>query len=452
MTRVRFAPSPTGFLHIGGVRTALFNWLYARSVGGEMLLRIEDTHRGREVEQASARILADLRWLGLDWDGPEAYQLDSLDAHRRAARRLVSEGKAYERDGAVLLSIPEEGEVAWRDVVKGELRFQNRDVKDALRPRDDKSQPGDLILLRADGVPLYNFAAPYDDAVSGVTDVIRGDDHVSNTPKQIHVLRALGCEPPRYAHLPMVLDDQGKKLSKRSGAGSVEELEARSGAPLVHLEEFRDQGYLPEALLNHLALLGWSPGAEETILPLSELVARFRLEDVNPAPARFDYPRLDWMNGVYLRELQPEEFSERLRAFAQEHAPGWDEALVLETAPLVQGKLQTLGGYPALVRFLFEDVPPSPEADPRVALAARARLAALPSFDADSVERALRALPAELDMKPRDLFRSLYPAVCGQATGPSLFHSLPLLGRERALARLDAAARLEAPEAHSLDL
>ncbi len=442
-TRVRFAPSPTGFLHIGGVRTALMNWLYAQQTGGAFLVRIENTDTSREVEAAAERIFDDLRWLGLDWDEEPRFQLDRVDAHREAAERLVAEDKAYVDEGAIRLRMPGEGETQWTDLVKGTLRFANADVKQALRPRDDPSAPGDMVIVRADGRPTYNFASPHDDVLDGITHVIRGDDHVSNTPKQLAVMRALGAEPPQYAHLPMVFDDSGKKLSKRRGAASLQELEARRNEPLVYLEEFRAVGYLQDALINHLVLLGWSPGAEETILPLDEILARFRLEDVNPSPARFDYKRLDWMNGVYLRALAPEEFADRLVAYLRQEGYEWDEARVRETAPLVQEKIARLGEYPAFAGFFFqsaEDVPAAAaELDGSVIAAAIEALEPLDEFSPEAIEGALRPLPERLRLKPRDVFRPLYTAVCGRPTGPSLFHSLPLLGKEESLARLTRA-------------
>jgi glutamyl-tRNA synthetase len=443
--RVRFAPSPTGFLHIGGVRTALFNWLYARRLGGEFFVRIENTDTSREVEHATEHILADLAWLGLNWDGAVTYQMDRMDVHRAAAERLVAEGKAYYDDGAIRLKIPDAGEVVWHDLVKGEMRFANADIKAALRPRGDTSAPGDLVLVRADGRATYNFASPHDDVLDGITHVIRGDDHVSNTPKQIHVIRALGAEVPSYAHLPMVFDDAGKKMSKRSGATSLEELNARSDEPMVYLEEFRAAGYLPAALLNHLVLLGWSPGGEETVLALAEVTRRFSLDAVNPAPARFDYKRLEWMNGVYLRETPFADYEELLVSYLKEtdFLPDGDAAkadLVRATAPLVHDKMTRLGEYPDFCRFLFTDVPPAPEADAVVAAAALLALSHVDPFDVAGVETALRALPEELGLKPRAVFRPLYAAVCGRPTGPSLFDSLPLLGREETLKRLRRVA------------
>src|SRR5512132_3832649 len=276
------APSPTGFLHIGNVRTALFNWLFARHEGGEFRLRIENTDTNREVEEATQQIQDSLRWLGLDWDGDVTFQLDRLQDCAQIARRLVDEGKAYEDEGAIRFRMPDDGVTAWDDAVRGRVEFPN-----------DKLE--DVVLVRTDGRPTYNFASPMEDVWDGITHVIRGDDHVSNTPKQINIIRAVGAEPPVYAHVPSVFGTDGKKLSKRHGA--------------VTVEEFRAAGYIAPALLNFLALLGWAPDGETTIMSRDELVERFDLSRVQPSPAAFDFQKLDWMNGVYLRALPPDAYA-----------------------------------------------------------------------------------------------------------------------------------------------
>src|SRR6266536_1376542 len=231
MVRVRMAPSPTGFLHIGNVRTALFNWLFARHEGGEFRLRIENTDTSREVAEATQQIQDSLRWLGLDWDGEVTFQLDRMDDCRGLAQKLLQDDKAYEDAGAVRFRMPDEGVTDWDDVVRGRVEFPNEKLED-------------LVLVRSDGRPTYNFASPMEDVWDGITHVIRGEDHISNTPKQIVILAALGAEPPEYSHVPSLLGPDGKKLSKRHGAQSI--------------DDFRREGYVPEALMNFLALLGWS--------------------------------------------------------------------------------------------------------------------------------------------------------------------------------------------------
>jgi glutamyl-tRNA synthetase len=412
--RVRFAPSPTGFLHIGGVRTALFNWLFARHEGGEFLLRIENTDLSREVEESVGQIQESLTWLGLDWDGPVAFQLERLERHQEVAGQLLEAGHAYEDDGAVRFRMPDEGTTGWDDVVRGRIDVPNEKIED-------------LVLLRSDGRPTYNFASPVDDWDDGITDVVRGEDHVSNTPKQIRILEALGASVPRYAHLPNVLGPDGRKLSKRHGAVSV--------------EEFRARGYVPEALVNYLALLGWSLDAETTVIPPDELVRHFTLDRVGASPATFDYQKLEWLNGVYLRELPPEEYADRLVAYLREAGFEGEEATIRAAAPLVQEKIATLGEFPAFAGFLFAPVEPDPEqldgAGPILEEASRA-LAGVEPFEPEQIETALRGMAERLELKPRQAFAPVRLAVTGSKVSPGLFESIALLGREETLRRLAA--------------
>ena len=407
------APSPTGALHIGGVRTALFNWLYARNKGGEFLVRIENTDTSREVEGAVQHALDSLAWLGLDWDKPPTYQLDRLDDCRRVADELVADGSAYEDEGAIRFRMPDEGTTSWNDAVRGEIAFPNESLED-------------LVLVRADGRPTYNFASPMEDVWDGITHVIRGEDHVSNTPKQINIIRATGAEPPVYAHVPNVMGPDGKKLSKRHGATGVDELRA--------------QGYYAPALLNFLALLGWAPDGETTIMSREELIERFSLEHVSASPAKFDYDKLDWMNGVYLRALPVEEYADVLVAHLREQGYDWDEQLIRAAAPLVQEKIAKLGEFPAFAGFLFHDVEANVDGDGAVVAAARDVLAELEPFTAESIETALRAVLDALGLTPRQGFQPIRIAVTGSKISPGLFESIELLGRETTLARLSAAA------------
>jgi glutamyl-tRNA synthetase len=413
--RVRFAPSPTGFLHIGGVRTALFNWLFARHEGGELLLRIENTDTSREVEESVEQIQRSLRWLGLDWDGDVAFQLDGLERHQSAARLLVETGHAYEDDGAIRFRMPDEGTTAWDDAIKGRIEYPNEKLED-------------LVLLRSDGRPTYNLAAAVDDADSAVTHVIRGEDHVPNTPKQIRILEALGRALPVYAHVPNVMGTDGKKLSKRHGAVSV--------------EEFRERGYVAPALMNYLALLGWSYDDKTTIMSRDELVARFGLERVGSSPATFDYDKLDWMNGVYLRELPPEQYASELAAYLRESGFEGDEETIRASAPLVQEKIARLEEYPGFAGFLFERREAPAElidGSGPVLAEARETLAGVDPFTAEPIEAALRGLAERLGKKPREAFGPIRAAVTGSRISPGLFESLELLGRDESLARLDAS-------------
>jgi glutamyl-tRNA synthetase len=412
------APSPTGFLHIGGVRTFLFNWLYARGHGGECLLRVENTDTSREVADSVAQIEESLRWLGIDWDGETRFQLDGADRCRAEAARLVAEDKAYEDDGAIRIRMPKEGVVGWDDAIKGRIEFPAAELED-------------MVILRSDGRPVYNYASPVDDWVDGITHVIRGDDHVSNTPKQIVVLEALGAELPVYAHAPNVFGEDGKKLSKRHGAVSV--------------GEFREAGYIAPALMNFLALLGWAPDGETTLMSREELVERFTLERVGSSPATFDYAKLDWMNGIYLRDLGPDAFADALLAYLREQGSEWEEARIREAAPIVQEKIGRLGEFAGFAGFLFEEVGPDPTLlDAAVLTEAATQLEAVEPWDAATIEVELKALCERLEAKPKTVYLPIRVAVTGSRISPGLYESMELLGRDVSLSRLRHGAGIAA--------
>lgn len=442
--RVRFAPSPTGELHIGGARTALYNWLAARHSEGTFVLRIEDTDRERSSEENVAQIIEALEWLGLGWDEGPLSQVERSDRHEAVVRELLERGAAYrdsataddvrawkqehgsdrgyrgtpspDGSGAVRLRVPDEGETVVEDLIRGEVRFPN-------------STQDDFVIARADGTALYNFAVAIDDFDMGITEVIRGDDHLSNTPKQVLVLRALGAPIPRYAHVPLLHGPDGKKLSKRHGAASVQEL--------------RDAGYLPEAVRNYIALLGWGPGDDETILSTDELVRRFRPGDVGRSSAIFDEKKLRWMNGRYMREMDPALYLETVAGYLDRDP---DPALATACS-IVQEKAQTLDEVWPLISFLFEEPVDDPKAWSKVmrgeagrALAAtRERLAGLADFGLETVEAALSDLPEELDMKPGKVFQPIRVALTGTTVSPGIFESVAALGRDQTLERLDRA-------------
>jgi glutamyl-tRNA synthetase len=411
------APSPTGFLHIGNVRTALFNWLFARHEGGEFRLRIENTDTNREVEEATQQIQDSLRWLGLDWDGDVTFQLDRLQDCAEIARRLVDEGKAYEDEGAIRFRMPDDGVTAWDDAVRGRVEFPN-----------DKLE--DVVLVRTDGRPTYNFASPMEDVWDGITHVIRGEDHISNTPKQINIIRAVGAEPPVYAHVSHVLGADGKSLSKRHGS--------------VTVDEFRHAGYYAPALMNFLALLGWSYDDKTTIMSPDELVERFSLERIVPSPATFDYEKLDWLNGMHLRALSADEYADELVKFLRDEGYDWDETLVRRAAPIVQEKIERFGQFPEFAGFLFREIDPQSVALPvggaAVVTAAHEELDRVEPFVAHEIEAALRGLAERLELSPRKAFEPIRIAVTGSKVSPGLFESLELLGKEETLRRLTAAA------------
>jgi glutamyl-tRNA synthetase len=439
--RVRFAPSPTGQLHIGGARTALYNWLAARGSGGRFVLRIEDTDRERSTPENVAHILEALRWLELDWDEGPISQADAQERHRQVVERLLEEDKAYrttatgddvkawkaehgagrgyrgtpEGDGAVRLRVPDEGATVVHDLIRGDTVFQHEHLDDP-------------VIARADGSPLYNLAVAIDDHDAEITHVIRGEDHISNTPKQLLVLEAIGAPKPVFAHLPLLHGTDGKKLSKRHGAASVQDL--------------RDAGYLPEAVRNYLALLGWGDADDETLISTNQLVRRFDVRRVSKNPAQFDEQKLRWMNGRYLRELGPAELTQRIESFTGRTGLG-------EAVAISEEKIQTLADFWPLAGFIFDGAGDDEAArakwlseDGLAALAdARAALALLPAEDwsVDAIDAALRGVVQARGCKPRDVFQPVRVALAGTTVSPGIFETLVVLGRPEALDRLDTA-------------
>ena len=459
MIRTRFAPSPTGALHLGGARTALFNWLFARRAGGEFLLRIEDTDRERSTEEHRRQIEAALGWLGLDWDGPAARQSERAPRHRERIGELLAAGRAYgcdcppERlaavraeqqragrkpryDGrcrerglapapgrAVRLKTPRAGEVEVADGLKGTVRFDNAELDD-------------LVIARADGSATYHLAVVADDIDAGVTHVLRGDDHFNNTPRQLHLYAALGAAPPAYVHLPMILDERGRKLSKRGGGTDV--------------LGFRERGVLPAALVNALARLGWACGDEE-LFDRAALVRRFDLDGLNRAPARFDPKKLAWLNREHLRRAPAAalaaEFAWHCARLGLDAArlPAAARGALLEVQ---RRRCRDMAELAAQSRFLLEDAPaPDPAARARLLTPAaagvlrelRGELAAAADWSAAALDGLLQDYCARRGCKPRAAAAPLRLAVTGGTVSPGIGDTLALLGRERALARLEAA-------------
>jgi len=442
--RLRFAPSPTGALHIGGARTALYNWLAARHSGGSLVLRIEDTDRERSTDENVAQILDALDWLELDWDEGPLSQAARADRHQVALASLLESGAAYrdtataadveawkaehgadrgyrgepsdEPGAAVRLRVPDSGDTVVEDAIRGPVRFPN-------------SSYDDFVIARGDGSVLYNFAAAVDDAEMGITDVVRGDDHLSNTPKQLLVLAALGHNPPRYAHLPLLHGPDGRKLSKRHGAASAQEL--------------REAGYLPAAVRNYMALLGWGADDDTTLMSTEELIERFRIEDVGRAAAIFDEKKLRWINGRFMREMPLEDYTE---VVANHLGRGPDERLRV-ACQIVQEKAQTLTEVWPLVRFLFE----TPDVDEKAwrkimkgeareyLVAAREALAEAADFDAGTVEEALSPLPHRFEVGAGRIYQPIRVAITGGSVSPGIFESVAALGRQESLARIDVA-------------
>ncbi|HEX3241053.1 MAG TPA: glutamate--tRNA ligase [Solirubrobacterales bacterium] len=443
--RLRFAPSPTGALHIGGARTALYNWLAARHGDGELVLRIEDTDRERSTAENVEQILDALSWLGLDWDQGPLSQAERAPAHAAALARLLESGHAYrdsatakdveawkaahgagsgyrgtpteEAGAAIRLRVPDGGETVVEDLLRGPVAFPNRSYDD-------------FVIARGDGSVLYNFAVAVDDAEMGITEVVRGDDHLSNTPKQLLVLEALGHEPPRYAHLPLLHGPDGKKLSKRHGAASVQEL--------------RDAGYLPAAVRNYLALLGWGTDDDTTLMSTAELVRRFEVADVGKAAAIFDEKKLRWLNGRFMRELPLDEYT----AAVARHVGREPDELLRAGCAIAQEKAQTLDEVWPLIRFLFEPPVDDPKAWAKVMkegagemlAAAAAALEPVEPFEPDPIEAALAPLLERFDIKAGKLYQPIRVAITGSSVSPGIFESLAVLGRERSLQRIGAAA------------
>lgn len=471
--RTRFAPSPTGYLHIGGARTALFSWLYARNQGGQFILRMEDTDRARSTQESVDKVLRDLKWLGLDWDegptddgkgsrGPYGpyFQSQRLDLYARYLERLKQRGLAYpsfeskeevesEREAAIAegrvpagvfeeaspeqvaamakqgkhpawrFRVPESGSTEFEDLVHGKMRFENRLM-------------ADFVIVRSDGMPTYNFAAVVDDACMGITHVIRGDDHLSNTPRQLCLYRALGLPEPAFAHIPMILGPDRQRLSKRHGATAV--------------GEYAAAGFLPEAMLNYLALLGWSLDDKTTLISLPDLVKHFSLERVNKHAAVFDNVKLAWMNGQYVKAADPARLGPLLQAhFERAGFGGRDAAWYVKLAKALQGKVRTLAELPQENAFFFT-FEPVPEAKAKFleaggpALAPRlsAVLAATP-FEEKALEAAVRAFCAAEGVSFKDAVAVLRTGLSGRTVTPGIFETLVLLGREEAQRRLGLA-------------
>ncbi len=437
--RVRFAPSPTGALHIGGARTALYNWLLARggSPAGTLVLRIEDTDRERSTPENVVQILEALAWLGLDFDEGPVFQSARAERHAEVLAELLRSGHAYrsgatgedvrawktehgaqrgyrgapEPEGAVRLRVPEAGATVVRDAIRGDTTFAHAHLDDP-------------VIARADGSVLYNFAVAVDDMDAEITHVVRGEDHLSNTPKQLLVLEALGAKPPVYAHLPLLHGPDGKKLSKRHGAASVQEL--------------RDAGYLPEAVVNYIALLGAGFDPDRERFTRAELAERFALTRVSRSPAIFDLQKLRHMNGAYLRELSPDELTARLEAFTGRSG-------LADAVAISREKMQTLAEFWPMSGFLFDGPVEDPAARERVLGAGGARallaaaadaLAAVEPFDEHGVEAALRGLVEREGVRPKDVFQPVRVAIAGTTVSPGIFESVALLGRDAVLGRI----------------
>jgi glutamyl-tRNA synthetase len=480
--RVRFAPSPTGFPHVGNIRTAMFNWLLARHTGGRLVLRIEDTDVARRVEGAVHNIMEGLRWLGLDWDeGPDVggdygpyYQSERLELYKGAAEKLIEQGDAYYcycspqrleelRAGQVKLKQPPGYDRLCRNLTKEECaRKESEGITPVVRFKTplegqtsyndviwgkvvvENSTLDDFVLLKSDGYPTYHLANVVDDHAMEISHVIRAEEWISSTPRHLLLYQALGFEPPRFVHHPMILGPDRAKLSKRHGA--------------VSILDYRDMGYLPQTMLNFLALIGWSLDDKTELMSRQELIDNFSLERIGKTGAIFNKDKLDWMNGVYIRSLTADEFFDAAQPYLMDNLEAGkaviaEEGYVRAVLPLVQERAKTLVEVVELTSFFFAEELAydaglligknmDKAATVKALEAARDRLEPLKSFDAGSLEGVLRPLAPELGLKTGQLFGVLRVAVTGRTAAPPLFETMAVLGRERCFKRIAAALKM----------
>lgn len=438
MAKVRFAPSPTGYLHIGGARTALFNWMYAKSVGGAFVLRIEDTDRQRSKKEFEEEILDSMKWLGLDWD-EVYYQSRRFDLYREHAQKLLKEGKAYKQGGAILLKmLPQEVKVY--DLIRGEISFDTahfivcNDEGEPILDKDGKTSLKDEVLIKDDGSPAYNFCCVVDDVLMGITHVIRGEDHLSNTPRQIVIYQALGFKLPKFAHLPLIMDEGGGRLSKRTGA--------------VAVSDYRKQGFLPEALINYLMLLGWSPGGNQEMMSLSSAVKKFSIKKVNKAAAAFSMDKLRWLNSQHIKQADTERLVDLMIPFLKEKKyiqEDFDRQRIKNSVNLFKGRMDTFLDFLQRADFVFiDELEIDKEAFEKHLSQNREkefrllseRFAQAEPFDVATTEKVFRGLVEELGIKASDLVHPVRVAITGRDVGPGLFETVVLLGKEKTVERL----------------
>jgi len=425
MIRVRFAPSPTGNLHIGGGRTALFNWLFSQSQRGKFILRIEDTDQERSKKEFVDEILNSLKWLGFHWD-ELYYQSERFPRYRLHADKLLKAGLAYiekspQGKEAIIYKVPQQ-KIRVNDLIRGEIEFDSSLIKDQ-------------VLIKSDGTPTYNFACVVDDAEMNITHIIRGDDHISNTPKQIILYEALGFELPQFAHLPLIMGVDGGRLSKRTGATAI--------------SDYRKMGYLPEALLNYLLLLSWAPGDNRELVSIPEAIKLFNIKNVNKTSATFDLKKMDWINNQYLKTADPQMLADELiPLLAQKHyinKDNFDRHYLLDLVKLFQGRLPRINDFVEWADFFFLDEPViDPAAQEKYLTADLSkefslfiqRLESLDHFEIVNIEASFRELVAELSIEAKKLIHPIRVALTGKTIGPGLFEVIYYLGRERSKARL----------------
>lgn len=421
MIKVRFAPSPTGYLHIGSARTALFNWLFAKSHEGTFLLRVEDTDKKRSDKKYMAEILSSLTWLGMAWDEKPYFQSKRGTIYNKYAKQLLDKDLAYEERGGIRFRIPKENIIV-EDLIHGQIEFDNTLLED-------------LVIMKKDGTPTYNFACVVDDTDMGITHVIRGDDHISNTPKQIPLYLALGFEVPKFAHIPLILGTDRSRLSKRHGAASI--------------SEFKEAGFLPEAMINYFTLLGWSPGHNQEIISLEETVQRFSLEALNKTGSVFDIDKLKWVNNQYIKTLSIEKLAELLAPYLKKRFKKASKTFVRRLAVIFRTRIKVLSDFPEQVEYFFTDRIKYDRAAVSKFLRRKElkvifrilvkRLKKLRPYNTQSIERCCRDLIAELGIGGGDLIHPIRVAITGRSVSPGLFDVMYILGKATVSRRLRQA-------------
>lgn len=424
MVRVRFAPSPTGYLHIGSARTALFNWLYARHYGGEFLLRIEDTDRVRSEEKFLEEILTDLKWLGINWEGESLRQSSRFEIYKKAAESIVSSGKGYREGEACIFKVEPGRTIEIDDMIHGKVVFNTADIKDQ-------------VMIKSDGSPAYNFCCVIDDAYLKITHIIRGDDHLSNTPKQIMFYEALGITPPRFGHMPLIMGADGAKLSKRHGGVSV--------------EEYKREGFLPEALVNYLLLLGWSPGNDREIIPLDEAVKIFDASKMTGVQAKFDIVKLRWMNGEYIAKKTSQELLVLIKKFMsdQGNTAVASDSFFIRLIDLYKIRVKTLSEFVQLTDHFFRDDYSidekgaekylKPEESKNILSLFLGRIEKLDDFSHIKLEEECRKLAEDKKLKGGQIIHPTRVAISGKTTGAGLFEMMELLGKDKVIERMRKA-------------
>jgi glutamyl-tRNA synthetase len=427
MNVVRFAPSPTGFLHLGSGRTAIFNWLFAKKTGGKFLLRIEDTDKVRSEDRFLEEILEDLKWLGIDWEGPLTHQSHRFDLYREKAEEILAAGKAYKEGEAIIFKVEKGRDIELDDIVHGKIKFNTDEIKDQ-------------VMLKSDGSPAYNFCCVVDDADLGITHIIRGDDHISNTPKQILFYEAMGLDMPRFGHMPLMMGTDGAKLSKRHGGVSV--------------EEYRREGFLPQALANYLMLLGWSPGEDREIISLEEAAKIFDINDISDVQAKFDVQKLRWINGEYIMASETKDLlpliKEQLLA-AGVYSSNVTDEYISDIIDLYKVRMKTLSEFPAMTDHFFKDDFEMEEKGQRKYLEKEGNpenlgifvgeLEKLEDFSQEKIEEVCRKIAEERELKAAQIIHPTRMAVSGKTAGAGLFEMMQVLGKQKVLERMRRVAK-----------